>query len=399
MTYDFDTPINRINTDSLKWHVGGNELPMWVADMDFKAAPEILEALKERINHGIFGYSIIPDYWYDCYGDWWEKKHNFRLERDWLLFCSGIVPAVSCLIRYFTKPDEKVLIQPPVYNAFFYVIKENGRETAENPLKYENGEYSVDFEDLEQKLSDPKVTLMILCSPHNPIGRIWDKETLEKIGELCARYNVTVISDEIHCDLTDPDTDYIPFASVNETCRNNSITCVAPTKTFNLAGMKTSALAVPNEQLRCRAERALGTDELSDPNGFSCIAANAAYTKGEDWLNQLRQYLYENKQLVRDFIENELPQISLTRCEATYLMWLDCGGVKGFTADSPQFIRDKTGLFLSEGRIFGKQGEKCMRMNIACPKVTLREGLQRLKKGIDLVEKNPENPINDINTL
>lgn len=388
MTYDFDTVTDRRRTDSLKWHIGETELPMWVADMDFKTAPEIIKAVEDRLSHGIFGYSIIPDYWYDCYGDWWEKRHNFRLEHDWLLFCIGVVPAVSSMIRHLTKSDEKVLIQPPVYNAFFHAIKDNGRGLAENPLKCENGEYSVDFDDLDKKLSDPKVTLMILCSPHNPIGKIWDRETLAKIGELCAKHKVTVISDEIHCDLTDPGVDYIPFASVNDICRNNSITCIAPTKTFNLAGMKTSAVAVPHKDLRRRVQKGLYVDGLDEPNGFSCIAAYAAYTQGERWLDQLRQYLYKNKQLVRDFISRELPQINVTKCEATYLMWLDCGKVKGFDENSPSFIREKTGLFLSEGKIFGKQGEKCMRMNTACPKALLEEGLQRLKQGIRAVEDN-----------
>ena len=386
MKYDFDTPINRRNTDSLKWSVGEMELPLWVADMDFKTAPEILQRIRERTEHGVFGYSIIPDYWYEAYCDWWERRHGLAVKRDWLLFASGIVPAISSVIRHLTKPDERVLIQPPVYNAFFHIIKDNGREIAENPLNYKNGEYSVDFEDLEKKLSDPKVTLMILCNPHNPIGKLWDRETLEKIGELCAENGVTVVSDEIHCDLTDPNVDYIPFASVSELCGNNSITCVAPTKTFNLAGMKTSALIVPNEALRRRVGRGLDIDCLGDPNGFSCDAAYAAYTYGDDWLNQLRQYLFENKTMVKEFVSNELPQITLTECEATYLMWLNCGGVRGFNGDSPKFIREKTGLFLSEGRIFGREGEKCMRMNVACTKATLSDALERLKKGIAEVE-------------
>ncbi len=386
MTYNFDEVIDRRPTDSVKWKVAENELPMWVADMDFKTAPEIVKAVENRLSHGIFGYSIIPDFWYTAYMDWWRNRHNFAIEKDWLLFSTGVVPAISSMIRHLTKPDEKVLIQPPVYNAFFHVIEDNDRETAENPLIYEKVEYSVDFEDLDKKLSDPKVTLMILCSPHNPIGKIWDKNTLKKIGELCQKHGTLIISDEIHCDLTDPGRDYIPFASVCKDCK--SITCIAPTKTFNLAGMKTAALVIPDEALRQKVKKAIYTDSLNDANGFSCIAAHAAYTEGEPWLNQLRQYLYENKQIVYDFISKEIPQVTTTNCEATYLMWLDCGKVKGFTKDSPQFIREKTGLFLSEGKIYGKQGEKCMRLNVACPKSTLQDGLNRLKKGIELVEEN-----------
>lgn len=386
MKYDFDTHINRRDTDSLKWNVGEDELPLWVADMDFKTAPEILLALKERMEHGVFGYSIIPDYWYDAYCEWWGKRHDLTVKKDWLIFAGGVVPAISSMIRHLTKADEKVLIQPPVYNAFFHIIQDNEREIAENPLMCNNGEYSADFADLEKKLADPKVTMMILCNPHNPIGKIWDRDTLEKIGELCAENGVVVVSDEIHCDLTDPGLDYVPFASVSRQCAYNSITCVAPTKTFNLAGMKSSALIIPDDELRGRVSRGLSIDCLSDPNGFSCDAAYAAYTYGGAWLDQLRQYLFENKAMVKEFLAKELPQVSVTECEATYLMWVNCENVKGFNGESPKFIREKTGLFLSEGRIFGKEGEKCMRMNVACTKETLREALERLKKGIAEVE-------------
>ena len=388
MQYDFDTHINRRDTDSLKWNVGENELPLWVADMDFKTAPEIMLALKERMEHGVFGYSIIPEYWYNAYCDWWGKRHDLAVKKEWLTFASGVVPAISSMIRHLTKPDEKVLIQPPVYNAFFHIIQDNEREISENPLICESGEYWVDFEDLEKKLVDPKVTLMILCNPHNPIGKIWDRETLEKIGELCCKNGVVVVSDEIHCDLTDPGLDYVPFAAVSRECALNSVTCVAPTKTFNLAGMKSSALIIPDEELRQRVSRGLDIDCLGDPNGFSCDAAYAAYTYGGVWLNQLRQYLFENKTIVKEFLAKELPQVTVTGCEATYLMWLNCEGVKGFNGDSPKFIREKTGLFLSEGRIFGKEGEKCMRMNVACTKETLKDALERLKKGIAEVERS-----------
>lgn len=387
MKYDFDTPINRRNTDSLKWSVGENELPLWVADMDFRTAPEILQRIREKVDYGVFGYSVIPDYWYKAYGDWWRERHDLVIERDWLLFATGIVPAISSIIRHLTKQDEKILLQPPVYNAFFHIAEDNGREVAENPLIYENGDYYVDFEDLEKKLSDPKTTLMILCSPHNPIGKLWDRATLEKIGELCAKHNVIVAADEIHCDLTDPGLSYIPFASVSKNCKDNSITCVAPTKTFNLAGMKTSALIVPNEFIRRRVKMGISLDGVGEPNGFSCDAAAAAYNYGGEWLNQLREYLFENKKIVKEFVARELPRITLTKCEATYLMWLNCESVEGFNESSPKLIREKTGLFLSEGRIFGRGGERCMRMNVACTKATLEDALGRLKKGVEEVEK------------
>lgn len=387
MKYDFDAFVNRRNTDSLKWDVGDSELPLWVADMDFKTAPKILQKIKERTDNEIFGYSIIPDYWYSAYGDWWERRHNFRLQKDWLMFASGIVPAISSIIRHFTKPDEKILLQTPVYNAFFHICEDNGREIVENPLiNDKKGNYFMDFEDLERKLSYPKTTLMILCNPHNPVGRLWESSELKKIGELCAKHKVVVVSDEIHCDLTDPGLSYTPFISVSETCRDNSITCISPTKAFNLAGMKTSALAVPNEAIRRKTQKALSTDCLDEPNSFSCVAADAAFNCGEEWLDELREYLAENKRIVKDYISKELPKITLTPCEATYLMWLDCEKIRGFTSQSPGIIRKKTGLFLSEGKIYGKAGEKCMRMNVACTKAVLSDALDRLKTGISFIE-------------
>jgi cystathionine beta-lyase len=250
MQYQFDKKIERRNTGSLKWKVGEGELPMWVADMDFETAPEILSAIRQRAEHAVFGYTILSEEWYQSIMNWWERRHGLRMEREWLLFCSGVVPAVSSIVRRMTTVGEKVLIQTPVYNAFFSSILNNGRKIAENQLKYEDGVYSVDFEDLEEKLADPQTTLMILCNPHNPIGKIWDRETLEKIGDLCWKHHVRVVSDEIHCDLTDPGCDYVPFASVSEKCRENSITCIAPTKTFNLAGLQTSAVVIADEHLR-----------------------------------------------------------------------------------------------------------------------------------------------------
>ena len=246
MKYDFDIVTDRRNTHSLKWEAADGELPMWVADMDFKTAPEILSAIKERVEHGVFGYSVVPESWYSAYRDWWKSRHHFDMDREWLIFCTGVVPAISSIIRKLTTPAEKVLIQTPVYNIFFNSILNNGRQVLESELRYKEGEYEIDFEDLERKLADPQTALMILCNPHNPIGKIWDRETLAKIGELCKKHHVVVLSDEIHCDLTAPETEYIPFASVSKTCQENSITCIAPTKAFNLAGLQTAAVVVPD---------------------------------------------------------------------------------------------------------------------------------------------------------
>ena len=382
MKYDFDTTINRRNTNSLKWDVAENELPMWVADMDFQAAPEIREAICSRAAHGVFGYSVIPDEWYQAYIGWWKSRHGFTFEKDWLVFCTGVVPAISSIVRKLTTPAEKVLIQTPVYNIFFNSILNNGCQVLESSLRYENGNYDIDFDDLEKKLSDPQTSLMILCNPHNPVGKIWDRETLAKIGELCAKHHVVVISDEIHCDLTDPDKEYVPFACVSEVCRENSITCIAPTKAFNIAGLQTAAVMIPNAALRHKVWRALNTDEVAEPNAFAVDVTIAAFTKGGAWIDELRQYVFENKKRVEEFVKAEIPQISVVPSQATYLLWLDCSDMAGSANGLAKYVREKTGLYLSGGGQYGSCGEGFLRLNIACPRSTLEDGLARLKQGI-----------------
>ena len=387
MKYDFDTPINRRNTNSLKWDVAENELPMWVADMDFQTAPEIREALNNRAAHGVFGYSIIPDEWYEAYIGWWKSRHGFLFEKDWLVFCTGVVPAISSAVRKLTTPAEKVLIQTPVYNIFFNSILNNGRQVLESSLKYDGKKYDIDFDDLEEKLADPQTSLMILCNPHNPVGKIWDRDTLAKIGELCKKHNVVVLSDEIHCDLTDPDKEYIPFASVSEACRENSVTCIAPTKAFNIAGLQTAAVMIPNPALRHKVWRALNTDEVAEPNAFAVDATVAAFTRGGAWIDELRQYIFENKKRAAEFVKAEIPMISLVPSEATYLLWLDCSGLAGSATDLAEYIREKTGLYISEGSQYGSGGENFLRLNIACPRSTLEDGLSRLREGITSYEE------------
>ncbi len=378
-TYDFETVIPRRGTDSLKWSGRENELPMWVADMDFATAPEVLAAIQDRAAHGIFGYSVLGEAWYDAYIGWWQRRHGLTMERSWLLFCTGVIPAISSLIRALTAPGEGVVLQPPVYNMFFHCIERNGRRAAENPLRYENGSYSVDFEDLERCLAAPENTLMLLCSPHNPVGRIWDRETLERIGALCRRYGVTVISDEIHCDLTEPGRDYVPFASVSDCCRDNSITCLAPTKTFNLAGIKTAAVAVADPALRERVRRALDNDGVAEANAFAVPAAVAAFNHGAPWLDALRRHISQNRARTGAFLARELPEVSLVPGEATYLLWLDFGRSTGKLGP---WLRREAGLWLSPGGAYGRQGENFLRMNIACPRATLEEGLERLRTGL-----------------
>lgn len=387
MPYDFDTVINRKNTASLKWDVAENELPMWVADMDFQTAPEIREAIESRAAHGVFGYSVIPDEWYDAYIGWWKNRHGFEMEKDWLIFCTGVIPAISSIVRKITTPAEKVVLMTPVYNIFFNSVLNNGRQVLENKLVYDGKSYHIDFDDLEKKLADPQTTLMLLCNPQNPAGIIWDRETLSRIGELCCKYRVTVISDEIHCDLTDPDCSYIPFASVSEECRSISITCIAPTKAFNIAGLHTAAVSVPDPYLRHKVWRGLNTDEAAEPNAFAVTAAVAAFTKGEKWLDELREYIYENKKYAESYISENIPQIKALPEKATYLMWLDITGTGGSSSQLAEFIRRETGLYISDGKEYGGDGKHFLRMNIACPRSVLKDGLERLKKGIEIFVK------------
>ena len=313
---------------------------------------------------------------------WWKERHGFTMEKDWLIFCTGVVPAISSMVRKLTTPAEKVLIQTPVYNIFFNSIYNNGCNVLQSPLVYNGKEYAIDFEDLEAKLADPQTTLMILCNPHNPVGKIWDRETLARIGTLCQKHHVIVISDEIHCDLTEPGKSYIPFASVSEACRNNSITCIAPTKAFNMAGMQTAAVSVPNPVLRHKVWRGLNTDEIAEPNAFAVPAAVAAFTKGGAWLDALRAYVQQSKERVVQFVAQELPQLSVVPSEATYLLWLDCGKLGGDGAEIAQVIRRETGLYLSDGDQYGGNGNQFLRMNLACPHSVVEDGLRRLKAGI-----------------
>lgn len=382
MKYDFDRLTDRRGWGSLKWDVPEGELPMWVADMDFETAPEIKEELMARVAHGIYGYSVVTEDWYEAYMNWWSRRHHLEIERDWLIFCTGVVPAISSAVRKMTTVGENVLIQTPVYNIFFNSIRNNGRNVLESPLKYDGREYSIDFEDLERKLADPQTTLMLLCNPHNPVGKIWDRETLFRIGELCAKHHVLVLSDEIHCDLTDPGWEYVPFASVSETCRNNSITCMAPTKTFGIPGLQTAAVMVPDPVLRHKVNRGLNTDELAEPNAFAVGGAVAAFQRGEEWLEELREYLAENKRCVRRFMESRLPMIRVVPSQATYLLWLDCSAVAEDGGELAEFIRRDSGLYLTEGQEYGSCGKQFIRLNPACPRQRLTEGLERLEESV-----------------
>ncbi|MBP5153478.1 MAG: pyridoxal phosphate-dependent aminotransferase [Lachnospiraceae bacterium] len=380
MNFDFDRIEDRRVTDSVKWNVPEDVLPMWVADMDFDTAPCVKEAVMRRAARGVFGYTEIPSEWSDSICRWWRTRHGLDMQPEWLVFCTGVLPALSSIVRKLTTPAEKVVVQTPVYNHFFSSILNNGRNVLENPLIYRDGAYFMDFEDLEAKLADPQTSLFILCNPHNPVGKIWDAGTLERIGELCARYRVTVVSDEIHCDLTDPGCSYVPFASVSPLCRSISITCLAPTKTFNLAGLQTAAVCVPDPFLRHKVWRGLNTDEVAEPNAFACVAATAAFREGGPWLDALRAYLYENKQMIRRRIAEEAPQLRVIGSEATYLLWIDCSALPGAERFA-EFLKEEAGLYVSDGGIYGAPGRAFLRVNAAAPRSLCEEGARRLCEG------------------
>ncbi len=380
--FDFDEMIDRRDTNSMKWNVLEKELPMWVADMDFKTAPVVVEAVEKRARHGIYGYAEAPDLWKQAIIQWWEKRHSFHIHEEWLMFTTGIVPAISCAVERLTNLGDQVLVQSPVYSIFFNSIENHGRHAIENQLIYQNHSYSIDFEDLEKKLSHPLTSLMILCNPHNPTGNVWSKDELSKIGKMCKEHHVTVLADEIHCDLTAPGVEYIPFASVSEDCASISVTCISATKTFNIAGLQTAAVMIPSRPLFQKMERGLNSNEIAEPNIFACEATMAAFLHGASWLDGLRDYIDVNKQTVSDFLDHELPELSLVASKATYLLWIDCSKITTNTSKLCDVIRRETGLYLSKGKPFRGNGILFVRMNIACPRERLQDGLQRLKKGV-----------------
>ena len=384
MDYNFNERIDRSNTNSLKWEMlpeDGN--PMWVADMDFQTAPAIRKAVEERAAHGVFGYSILPEEWAASYRSWWKNRYGLAIEKEWLTVALGVIPAINTAIRRFTMPAEKILVQTPVYNMFFHCIRSNGRQVLENELIYEDGLYRMDFDDLERKLADPLCTMMLLCSPQNPTGTIWSKDDLARVGELAERHHVLVVADEIHCDLTDPGKVYTPYVLASEACRQGSIVTLAPSKSFNIAGLSSAAVMVCDEGLRTRMQRAMSAEGTSDYNAFSVQATIAAYTQSGGWLDALREYIFENKRVVIAFLRNNLPQIRLVPSEATYLLWLDCSKLDESDSEilAGQLLA-KTGLRLNAGYTYGECGRRFLRMNIACPREQLIDGLNRLKEGV-----------------
>ena len=381
MKYNFDEITQRRGSNSYKWDTATDDdiLPMWVADMDFRTAPAIIDALAKRVQHGIFGYTRVPQAYYEATISWFRKRHNFNIQKEWILFTSGVVPALSAVIKALTVPGDKVLVQTPVYNCFFSSIRNDECEMVANNLVYQNNAYSIDFDALELKAADPKVKLMLLCNPHNPVGKVWTKEELTKIGEICLRNNVIVVSDEIHCDLVYDGHTHIPFASISYEFLQNSVTCVAPSKTFNLAGIQVANIISADEVIRKKIDKALNVNEVCEINCFAVEALIAAYNEGGDWLDELRSYLYDNYKLLSEFFEKYLPHLPVLPLEATYLVWVDCSalGIASKEIVDKLLVNEK--LCLNEGTMYGEAGEGFVRINIATQRDRLIRGLKKFR--------------------
>ena len=378
MKFDFDLPTDRRGTPSLKWSVAEGELPMWVADMDFETAPAVKREILKTAEHGIFGYSITPDSYFDSVAEFFNKRYNMGASSDEMVFVTGVVPAISSMVRKLTTPAENVLIQAPVYNIFYNSIRNNGRNILSSDLVYEDGKYYMDFEDLERKLCDPQTTLMILCNPHNPVGRIWTREELMRVGELCKKHGVTVISDEIHAPLTRPGTAYIPFSSVSETCREISAVCVSASKSFNLAGLQSACVIAHNKHLRHKIWRGINTDEVGEPNIFAMNASIAAYREGEEWLDSLRDYLFENRRVAEEYIRANTNKLIPIEADATYLMWVDISGASADSVDFAEKLRKETGLFINDGAEYGECARSFIRVNLATQRENVLLGMKLL---------------------
>lgn len=394
MNYNFDTITNRRHTNCVKWDENGADdiIPMWVADMDFPTAPAIVSALHERVAHGVFGYTLVPDSYYEAIINWFSRRHNWHISREWIQYTNGVVPALSVVIKALTSPGDKVIIQTPVYNCFFSSIRNNGCEIVENPLiptpiTEETGDdtaaasftYRMDFDDLEQKVADPKAKLLILCNPHNPAGRVWHRDELQRLNDICMRHQVRVVADEIHCELIMGNNKFVPFASVSQECQDNSITCNSPSKSFNTAGLQIANIICNDAETRQQIDRAININEVCDVNPFGVIALQAAYNESEEWLRQLCNYLNANYQALCRFFDKRLPNLPVARLEGTYLVWVDIRPT-GMTSDelTARLLRECK-VQVNSGTMYGEQsGEGFIRINIACPQSIMMQGLERM---------------------
>ena len=380
--YNFDEIIERRNTNSLKWHLKEGALPLWVADMDFRVAPEIIKAIKDRVDKGIYGYAYIEDEWKDSIIRWNKRRHNHTINSASLVFTLGGVPAFATILREFTKEGEKVLLLSPSYNAFYNVIRNNRRVVVESSLKLVNGVFTIDFDDFESKIKDEDVKLFILSNPHNPTGNIWSDSDLKRIAELAHKYNTLVISDEIHGDIVDPGLSYNPYAKVSKTARDESITIFSCSKAFNVAGIQTSISYADNPQILKRLKKAVNDDEIGEANVFSTLVTMPAYDKSEDWLLEVNKYIKGNKDFVHSWAKKNLTELKIYNHGATYLMWIDISAYLGKFKNSREFVRslyNDTGLYVSDGMMYGeKDGEKYFRLNVASPRSRVEDGLNRL---------------------
>lgn len=385
MMYKFDEIIPRRGTHSYKWDSAQSDdvLPMWVADMDFHTAPAVVEALKTRAEHGIFGYVKVPPAYYESIINWFGRKHHWMIAQDWILYTTGVVPALSAIIKALTSPGDKVLVQTPVYNCFFSSIRNNECEMVSNPLIYQNKTYHIDFDDLEKKAADPKVKLLLLCNPHNPAGRVWTRQELIRIGEICLCNDVFIIADEIHCELVYPGHSYTPFASISDEFLHHSVTCISPSKAFNLAGLQVANIVVANPDIKRKIDKALNVNEVCEINPFAVEALIAAYNEGEAWLEALKHYLFANYQYLQAYFNQYLPQFPVLELEGTYLVWVDCSTLKQSSKDIVKSLLEKEKLWVNEGTMYGEAGEGFIRINIACPRTLLIEGLDRLKRAFE----------------
>lgn len=384
---DFNTPTYRFHTNSYKWDSAESEdiIPLWVADMDFKTAPAIIEALEKRVKHGIFGYTKVSDDYYNAVTDWFKERHGWSFSKEWIIYTSGVVPAISAIIKALTKPGDKVIIQTPVYNCFFSSIRNNDCIASENSLVYKDGTYSIDFEDLEKRAAEPNAKLLLLCNPHNPSGRVWTEDELKRIGEICHRNNVIVVSDEIHCELVYSPNKYKPFGSLSPEYRGNCVVCVSPSKAFNIAGLQIANIICEDSDLRARIDKAININEVCDVNPFGVIATIAAYRQGSEWLASLIDYLWGNYQYLLDFFKKELPQFPVVRLEGTYLVWVDCRSLGKPSEMLEHELIEKAKVWLNAGDMYGKDGEGFMRINIATQRERLAEGLRRLKSALSTI--------------
>lgn len=385
MKYNFDKLICKQNRESVKWSYEEGILPMGIADMDFETLPEIKEAIKERLSRDIYGYSNLQEDYKTTLINWYEKLHDWKIEEDWLCISPGVSPAIGITIRALANPGDKVILQTPVYPPFFGEITHNGCSIVNNPLLLDESGYHMDFEDLEKKASDVRVKLLLLCNPHNPVGRVWTREELTKLGEICLKHNVIVIADEIHGDLVYKGNKYIPFASISEDFANNSITCTAPSKTFNLAGFQVSNIIIPNRKLRGEYEIGRHNIGISRLNVFASSVSTAAYRYGQPWLVELLNYLEDNKDYVLNYIKKYLPQISVIEPEGTYMLWMDFRSLGLSDEQLHSLIFDQGKIVLNEGHTFGQGGEGFQRMNIACPRSIIQEALDRIRKVIEKI--------------